>query len=148
MSHSMTKFYIHLVFSTKDRKDLIRESETINVYKYMFAILKQINCPAIRIGGTANHIHILYIQNKDQTVSTVAEKLKASTSKWMKTLGRHYALFAWQTGYAAFSVSQSGVQSVIEYIDNQKEHHRKFTFIEELKMFLEKYGIKYNEKYL
>ena len=146
MSHSLTKNYIHLVFSTKDRKDLIRESDTINVYKYMFATLRGMNSPAIRIGGTANHVHILYIQDKDQSVSTVAGKLKACSSKWLKTLGPHYRLFAWQSGYATFSVSQSGVQSVIEYIDNQEEHHKKFSFLEELKMFLQKYGVTYNEK--
>ena len=100
------------------------------------------------INGIENHIHILCIQSKNIALADLLEELKRNSSRWIKTKGTHYADFAWQGGYGGFSVSQSKVDVVKRYIENQKEHHKTETFKDEYIRFLKKYEIEYNEEYL
>ncbi len=102
----------------------------------------------MRVGGINDHAHILFCLTKDVSISHVVEEAKRNSSRWIKTIDKHYADFAWQNGYAAFSVSQSVVDKTLEYIKNQREHHKKLSFQDEYRMFLKTYGIEYDEKYV
>jgi REP element-mobilizing transposase RayT len=148
MPQSLAKIYLHIVFSTKDRKHLIKSDIESELYKYIAGILKALNCTALLINGTADHIHILNILSRTQAVSHVLEEIKKNSSKWIKGKGNEYKNFYWQAGYGAFSVSQSKIEVVKNYIYNQKEHHKICTFKEEYRRFLKEYNIEYDERYV
>ncbi len=148
MAQSLSKNYIHLTFSTKYRKDCMKKDDLHDIHSYISGILKNIECPPVVIGGTTNHVHILCVLNKNLSLSKMAEEIKRNSSKWIKGIGSYYQWFAWQEGYGAFSVSQSKVEVVTKYIQNQEEHHKKMTFQDELKMFLKEYNVEFNEEYL
>ncbi|MCD7937491.1 MAG: transposase [Tannerellaceae bacterium] len=148
MSHSLTKLYTHIIFHIKDSNSPIRPSEMNNLYNYIGTILKDNNSAPIQIGGTNDHIHILCVVSKNISLAKLVEEIKRHSSRWIKTLDPFYRCFAWQTGYAAFSVSSSVCSKTINYIKNQQEHHRKMTRTEEYILFLKEYDIEYNEKYL
>jgi REP element-mobilizing transposase RayT len=117
-------------------------------YAYFGGILKQNKCVPIAINGIENHVHILCIMSKNIALADLFEELKRNSSCWIKTKGYDYSHFAWQGGYGGFSVSQSKVEVVRRYIENQKEHHKTESFEEEYIRFLKEYGIDYNEDYL
>ena len=148
MSQSLSHILIHLVFSTKERKNIIVESIREELYAYMGGILKSIDSTSIIINGTADHVHVLFRLSKTHALCEVIESVKKNSSKWIKSKGRQFELFQWQGGYGAFSVSESLGENVIKYIQNQEQHHRKISFKEELQQLLEKHGIKYNSEYL
>ncbi len=104
-------------------------------------------CPSIQTGGVADHVHILFVLGRTTTQAAVLEGVKKSSSKWMKADGE-VPEFSWQAGYGAFSIGESQVDALVQYIRNQEEHHRKATFQEEFRKFLEKYRITYDEKYV
>lgn len=113
----------------------------------MVGILDHLKSPSIQTGGVDNHVHILFSLSRTTTIAEVVEEVKKSSSKWMKTDGG-VKNFSWQSGYGAFSISASQIETVVRYIQNQEEHHRKITFEEEYRKFLEKYKITYDEKYV
>ena len=100
------------------------------------------------INSVADHAHVLFHLSKNHPLCSVIEVVKKDLSKWIKTKGKAYRNFHWQNGYGAFSVSQSNVDEVIKYIEDQKEHHRKRTFQEEFRAFLKKYQMRYDERYV
>jgi REP element-mobilizing transposase RayT len=114
----------------------------------MATILNAQDSPAIAIGGTSDHVHVLFSLSKNHALAKVVEEVKSGTSKWIKTKGRDYRGFFWQTGYAAFSIGKSGEAALVRYIKNQKQHHRKTDFKDELRMLLKKYEVIYREEYL
>ena len=148
MPQSLAKVYLHIVFSTKNRKPLIKQEVEVELHKYLSGIARDHNSPVIAINNVEDHIHILCLLSRNITISKLLEELKKSSSKWIKTKGDANKNFYWQNGYGAFSVSQSGVNTVKKYIANQKEHHRKKSFKEEYVEFLEKYEIEYDERYI
>ncbi|CDE62906.1 transposase [Parabacteroides sp. CAG:409] len=148
MSQSLAKNYIHLIFATKYRENIIKQTDLSELYAYITGILNHIDCPMICIGGTTNHVHVLCVLNKNMALSKMVEEVKRSSSKWIKSKEPFYRQFGWQNGYGAFSVSQSKVEIVVKYIQNQEEHHKKMLFVDELKMFLREYGVEYKEEYL
>ena len=105
-------------------------------------------CNPIRVGGYNNHVHICCLLSKKITQLKLLEEVKKTSSKWIKTKGEQYRNFYWQDGYGIFSVNPSEIDRVIEYIDNQYEHHKKVTFQQELLAFLKKYNVAYDERYL
>jgi len=143
-----------MTFSTKDRVRAIAYPELREqLNAYTVGILRNLKCPSIQVGSVIDHMHILYIQSRTVATSTVAEMVKKETSRWLKTqkpdVKDVYLLkFAWQNGYAAFSVSASNVEAVCKYIANQDEHHRRVTFQEEYRKLLDKHGIEYDERYV
>ena len=147
MSQSLTKIYIHIIFSTKGRNPWIIQSIQKELYAYIASILKGINCPALIVGGVMNHIHILNIQSKNISTSKLIKEVKASSSKWIKSKDKKFKNFSWQNGYAAFSVSQSLRKQVHQYILNQKYHHQKRSFKDEMRLLLKRYEVDYDEKY-
>ena len=103
---------------------------------------------ALQVGGTPDHIHALVLAHAIMAPSQIAQSLKGDSSKWIHDEIQNMSRFEWQDGYGAFTVSRSQIPEVIEYIQNQREHHRKKTFQEEFLDFLKKHGIPYDERYL
>jgi REP element-mobilizing transposase RayT len=147
MPQSLARLHHHLIFSTKNRAPLIAAAHRASLHAYMSTVLKNIDCPAILINSVDDHVHMLFEMSRTVTVSQAVEEVKKSSSKWMKADGKTPS-FTWQAGYAVFSVSESSVDPVCKYIANQGEHHRKKTFQEELRSFLERHKVKYDERYV
>lgn len=148
MSQSLAKNLIHLIYSTKNREPALLSEIRPALFAYQSGILKQLDCPAIVIGGVADHVHSLFSLSKNQSLAKVIEELKKGSSKWLKTKGSAFHNFHWQAGYGAFSVSQSNVDEVRRYIEQQEEHHRKRTSQEELVALLRLHDMEFNEAYL
>ena len=148
MAQSLSKLYVHLIFHIKNTSVIIRDEDKKKLYAYMGAILNDNESIPILINGTADHVHILCVMSKNIALAKLTEEIKRHSSRWIKTIHPHYKSFAWQGGYAGFSVSQSLHDKTKNYIQNQEEHHKKMSFKEELILFLKEYGIEYNEQYL
>jgi REP element-mobilizing transposase RayT len=148
MGQSLSKIYIHLVFHTKNSSTLIGDEVKSNLYSYIGSIIKDNGSIPVLINGTADHVHILFVLSKNISLAGITEEIKRHSSRWIKTQGEKYENFAWQGGYAGFSVSQSLHEKTKHYIERQEEHHRKISFKEELILFLKEYGIEYDERYL
>ena len=148
MPQSLSKVYVHITFGTKNRQNLIDDSVQDSLYEYLGGICKGLECNPVKIGGYKNHVHILCLLSRKVAQMKLLEELKKQSSKWIKTKGDRYSGFYWQDGYGIFSVNPTQIDVVTEYISNQKKHHRKMTFKEELLAFLKKYGIDYDERYL
>ena len=148
MSQSLAKIYIHLVFSTKGRTETIPKTHLAEVHAYVAEIFNNHGCPAIQVGGTANHIHILFLLGKQVNLSDIVRTVKSSTSRWINEKnGNPFHRFFWQDGYGAFSVSNSHVDAVVKYIQGQEEHHKKVTFQDEFRRICELYKAGLDEKY-
>ncbi|MCE3237628.1 MAG: tnpA [Gammaproteobacteria bacterium] len=137
------------MFSTKHRKPFLSNKALRDrLYQYINKISKNHQCYLLTAGGTSDHIHLLLSLNKKIALSKLIEEIKTSTSKWIKSTSMNLEHFYWQNGYGAFSVSQSRIDAVINYINNQENHHKTFSFKEELKKLLRAYKINYDQKYL
>ena len=149
MSQSLSNVIVHIIFSTKDRRPLLSDK---GVRDQMHAELggasKTLNCPPIITGGVEDHIHLLARQSRTITLAEWVKELKRVTSIWIKDKGPQFKDFAWQAGYGAFSVSQSQSSTVIEYIRQQEEHHKKKDFKTEFREFLIRHEIEYDERYV
>jgi len=148
MPQSLSKVYVHIVFSTKNREPFITEEVKDELFAYIGGICKQMECTPIRVGGHVDHIHILCRLSKKVTIIKLLEDVKKRSSKWVKTKGSDYSKFYWQDGYAIFSVNPDGIPTVKKYIERQSEHHRKKSFKEECRDFFKDYGVIYDEKYV
>ena len=148
MAQSLSKIYLHVIFHTASASPVVDEEHIPRLQAYIGQLVKTTGCNVICVGGTENHVHALVQMSATETVSHLIEEMKRNSSRWMKTLAPKYEKFAWQGGYAAFSVSQSQVDTVVRYIRNQQEHHRKQSFRDEYLQFLRLYGIEYDEKYV
>ncbi|MEO5594591.1 MAG: IS200/IS605 family transposase [Chitinophagaceae bacterium] len=148
MGQSLVKNYLHITFSTKHRQKLINEEVQNELYGYMGGICKGMDCIPLKIGGYNDHVHILCMLSKKITLSKLLEQVKSHSSKWVKTISPGLQNFYWQDGYGAFSVNPSETETVIEYISNQKMHHQRLTFQEEYRLFLKKYKVEYDERYV
>ena len=149
MSQSLVKNLIHLVYSTKHRKPWIPDDVRDRLFAYQAGIFRQWESPSLVIGGVEDHIHALFSLSKNHAIKTIVEEVKKGSSKWMKTVeGAGNTDFQWQNGYAGFSVSQSNVEEVSKYIENQAEHHRKTTFQDELRGLFKRHGIDFDERYV
>jgi REP element-mobilizing transposase RayT len=148
MSQSLSKVYVHITFSTKNRYPFIDSTIEPELYAYLGGVCKALECHPIRIGGHNDHIHICCLLSKKIAQIKLLEEIKKESSKWLKTKGKRYEKFYWQEGYGIFSVNPSEIEKVVEYIDSQHEHHKKRTFQEELLAFLKKYNVEYDEQYL
>jgi REP element-mobilizing transposase RayT len=148
MPQSLARLHIHLIFSTKNRERLLAESIRAELHAYMASVLQNYGCPPGLINSVEDHVHILFELGRTVTVSGAVEEVKKASSKWIKTKGREFAGFAWQAGYGAFAVSESNVATVREYIAGQPEHHRRKTFQEEYRLFLERHNVACDERYM
>jgi len=148
MGQSLVQNYIHIVFSTKYRQPLIKADIETELHAYIGGVCNKLECQTIQIGGYNNHIHILCMLSKKIALMKLVEKIKSNSSKWVKTKGKAYDNFYWQNGYGAFSVNPSQIDTVIAYIANQHNHHKKKNFQDEYKAFLKKHKVEYDERYV
>ena len=148
MSQSLSKIYLHLIFHIKTVSPEIEENDLAEVFSCIGNLVNSTGCSNVWVGGTNNHIHILFVLSRQITVSDLVEFVKRKSSRRIKELGSKYCGFSWQRGYSVFSVSQSSFLPTLNYIKNQKEHHRKRSFREEYLAFLALYKVDYNKDYL
>jgi REP element-mobilizing transposase RayT len=148
MPQSFVKICIHLTFSTKHRLPMIDEKIKDELWAYLGGICNSLECIPISIGGFNDHIHLCCFLSKKLSVVKFVEEVKKQSSRWIKTKGTRYSNFYWQEGYGVFSVNPSELDVVKKYIESQAEHHQKKTYQDELRAFLKKYNIDYDEKYV
>ena len=149
MPQSLSSVYIHLVFSTKERRPFLRDEPVRDaLHAYLGGISKTLECPSLIVGGVEDYVHLLCRFGRTLTQAEWVKELKRVSNGWLKEHGRDYADFEWQGGYAAFSVSQSNLEQVKQYIANQEEHHKKTTFQDELRTLLRKHEIEFDERYV
>ena len=148
MPQSIAKNTLHLIFSTKNREPFLRKSIRNNFHAYAATVLKNMKCPALIINSVDDHVHILFTLHRTVSLSSTVGDLKSSSSKWLKTQSADLTGFAWQTGFGAFSVSESNIEATRIYIANQEAHHRTIPFQDEFRRFLVKHNIEYDERYL
>jgi len=145
---SLVKVLVHFVFSTRQRVPYIDAALTADLYPYMAGIVRHKRASLLALGGMPDHIHALIRLKADLSLSDTVRALKAVSSKWIHEKPNPIPDFAWQEGYAAFSVSPSREAAVRSYIANQEAHHRRASFEEELPELLRKHGIEFDPKYL
>jgi len=148
MSQSFTNLIYHLIFSTKDRRPLITVEYQPRLYDYIGGILRNTGGMSLGIDGVEDHVHVLAKLRPDRALSDVLRDLKANASGWMHDVFPRLSDFSWQRGYAAFTVSQSHVETVQRYLALQKEHHLKISFRDEFISFLKANAIEYDERYV
>jgi REP element-mobilizing transposase RayT len=145
MSHSLNKNYVHFVYGTKNREKLIPAEMEARLYSYIAGIARNENIPLFAAGGIEDHMHLLILLPSRLALASAINAFKANSSRFMREQGID---FVWQSGYAAFSVSPAQIGSVQRYIRNQREHHKKRSFEDELKTMCRKAGIEYDPKFL
>ena len=143
---SLTCLNVHIVFSTKHRRKLIEKDWKEELHKYIGGIIKDLKAVPLAIGGIDDHIHLLVGLKSFHRPDYLIRDIKSGSTKWVKRNKR--GLFAWQKGYAAFSVSPDRIDGVKNYVLNQEEHHKKESFVDELIGLLEEAGIEYDPEYL
>ena len=149
MPQSLSTVYIHLVFSTKERRPFLRDQAIRDaLHAYLGGVSKQLDCPPILVGGVEDHVHLLARFGRTIRQADWVKELKRVSNIWVKAKGRDYADFEWQGGYADFSVSQSNLEQVKNYIAEQENHHRKMSFQDELRALLRKHEAEWGEKYV
>ncbi|MFY9225828.1 MAG: IS200/IS605 family transposase [Blastocatellia bacterium] len=148
MPQSLVKLLVHIVFSTKYRRNLITPEVEPELFALMSKIIKSKDARLIIANGTANHVHLLVSHSKNIALSLLVAEVKRQTSRWIKTKGIEFRDFHWQDGYGAFSIGESAVPIVKGYIERQKEKHRRQVFEKEYILFLKKYKIEYEQDYL
>lgn len=148
MAQSLSKVLLHLVFSTKNRRPWIDTGVEEELFRYLSGICRELRCPAHKIGGTDDHVHIACSLSRTVSISHLLQELKASSSAWIKGKSDRYRDFGWQNGYGAFSIGQSNLDDLRKYIANQREHHRELSFQDEFRQFLAKYEVAFDEQYV
>ena len=148
MAQSLSALFVHLVFSTKERRPFLRDRALRHeVFSYLAGISGQLDCSPIWVGGFDDHTHLLSCLGRTQKISDWVKELKRVSSFWLKH-DKQQSWFEWQNGYAAFSVSKSNLEQVRRYVANQEAHHATQSFQDELRALLNRHGVKWNERYL
>ena len=145
---SYQQIFYQIVFGTKRRQPTIPESSCKELYQYIYGIIKKKNCKLYRINGVEDHIHIFSDLHPSVSLSDYVKDIKVASSIWMKASGKFPMFVAWQEKYGAFTYSIKEKDIIINYIKNQKEHHKKENFYDEFKRLLIENGIEFDEKYL
>ncbi len=148
MGQSLARNLLHLVFSTKDRRPFLKDELRTKFHEYAAGIFRDLNSTALLINSVEDHVHVLFNLHRTKALSDVVMELKRSTSKWVKEQGQPYQSFYWQSGFGAFSVSQSDVEAVLKYIAQQAEHHRTQSFQDEFRLMLRDNETEFDERYV
>lgn len=148
MAGTFSQIYIQIVFAVRGRENLIHSEWEEELYKYIAGIVRNKEQKLIAINGMPDHIHILVGMRPNCCLSDLVREIKKSSNQFVKEKNLSNFKFQWQEGYGAFSYSHSSLDKVIEYINNQKEHHKKQSFKEEYKTFLNKFQIEFKDEYL
>lgn len=147
MPNTYTQLYIQFVFAVKYRKALISSSWEEDLRKYITGTVQNLGHKMLAINNMPDHLHLFVGLNPKQSISDLMRIVKGDSSEWINN-NFSERKFYWQEGYGAFSYSRSHIDNVIKYILNQQEHHKKFTFLEEYKLLLDKFDIEYDERYI
>ena len=147
MASALVKIDVHLIFHVKSTGVKMRKEDLERIFTYIGGVIKGVDGIPIEVGGMTDHVHVLTSLPKSMSLVDFVRIVKGDSSKWMKSIDPHYTAFAWQEGYGAFSVSSSLIDKTVAYIRGQAEHHQKRSFQEEYKLFLEAYGIEYDERF-
>ena len=149
MPQSLAQIYLHLVFSTKERRPFLEDAAIRDeMHNYLGGICNNVDCPILCVGGVADHVHLLCRFGRTITVADLVQELKRESSKWVKTKSPGLHDFHWQNGYGAFSISPGHVEPLRTYIATQEEHHRSVSFQDEYRRLLAKYGLEWDERYV
>jgi REP element-mobilizing transposase RayT len=148
MANTYSNLFYHIVFSTKGRADLIHPDIEERVQAYIGGIARKHGMTAVQIGRIENHIHALLMAKPIHSPSQIAQWIKAEASKWIHETFSELRTFGWQDGFGVFSVSKSNVPGVIQYIQNQREHHANQSFEDEYISMLKLNGIDYDKRYV
>jgi len=148
MAQSLANILVHIIFSTKSRRNFIQPNIKKDLHNYIAGIARSLDSHVHEIGGMEDHVHVFASLPRTIALSKLIEDIKKGSSKWIKTKGVFYNDFSWQAGYGAFSVGQSNFEALRSYIQNQEEHHKKISFQDEFRNFLNKYSIEFDEKYV
>ncbi len=146
MSHSYYKIWLHVVFSTKNRNAFIHPKIERQVFDYLSAELNELGCVTRIVNGMPDHVHLLFLQNPNKTVPEIVKQIKGSSSHWINLENLTEDKFSWQTGFSVFSVSESQLEKVFNYIHNQKAHHGKKSAEKELESLLKLHNIAHGFK--
>lgn len=148
MPQTLTAIYLHVIYSTKSRETLITTDLAPRVHGYLGGITREVGAVPLATGGANDHVHQLISITPSIALAELMRVVKTNSSRWVHELGAAHARFAWQSGYAAFSVSKSNLDSVRKYIANQDEHHRTVSFQDELIAFLKRHAVAYDPRYV
>ena len=143
-----TRILYHIIFSTKNREKVLSYENHEKLFKYIWGVVKKKNCFLYEINGVKDHIHILLSLHPAISLSDLVKDIKVSTSLWIKENNIFEGFIGWQAGYGAFTYSMNEKDNVSNYIKGQKEHHRKKSYLEEVKKVLDEAQVEYDEKYL
>jgi putative transposase len=148
MPQSFAKVYLHAIFSTKNRESLLAGAWRDELYNVLGGTVNNLGCQSLLVGGVEDHVHMLFQLGRTVKIADAIGNTKSTSSSWVNQTRALVEPFHWQAGYAAFSVSQSNVEAVREYVRSQPEHHRRQSFQEELREWLRRYEIEWDERYV
>ena len=148
MPQSLAKVYLHAIFSTKNREPLLKVGWREELFNVMGGAANNLGCQSLIVGGMEDHVHLLFILGRTISIADAVSKVKSTSSLWINQTRGLPGPFHWQNGYAVFSVSQSNVEAVREYIRQQERHHGRLSFQDELREWLHRYQIEWDERYL
>jgi len=148
MANTYTQIHIQAVFAVQNRECLIQKEWKDELYKYITGIIQNHDHKLLAINGMPDHLHVFFGMRPTQSISDLMKQVKGDASAWINKNGLVRNRFSWQEGYGAFSYGKSQVKPVIKYVQNQEEHHKKKTFIEEYIDFLKAFEIDYDDRYI
>lgn len=150
MPQSLARVLVHIVYSTKNRQAwLSNEKLRSELYAYNSTVLNNdVDSPAILINGVDDHLHVLCQLSRKFPMMDVVKASKTETTKWLKKQDASFREFQWQAGYGAFSVSESNIEQVKQYIARQEEHHKRMSYQDEFRALCGKHGIDIDERYV
>ena len=148
MPQSLSQVILHLIFSSKNREPWLDADVRPRMHAYLATICRDLDAEAFRVGGVADHVHLVVTLPRTLSQSALVEEIKKLSSKWIKGLDPKCRQFYWQRGYGAFSLGRSQLDAVVKYISEQEEHHRRVSFQDEFRRVLTKYGVPLDERYV
>jgi len=149
MPQSLANIVVHTIFSTQDRRPFLQDKALRDeLHRYLGGILANLGCSPLIVGGTEDHVHVLSTLARTRDPASMIKEMKRSSSLWLKTKSPELESFAWQSGYAMFSVSYSQIDLVREYIVNQEKHHHKISFQDEFREILKRHALEFDERYV
>jgi len=145
---SLSRVYLHAVFSTKNRQPVLLDAWRDELFAVLGGTANHLGCQSLLVGGTADHVHMLFQLGRTITMADAVGKIKSTSSLWVNQRRGLAERFHWQAGHAVFSVGQSGIEAVSAYIRQQPEHHTKRSFQDEMREWLRRYGVEWDERYV
>jgi REP element-mobilizing transposase RayT len=148
MPQSLSRVILHIIFSTKNREPWLDSNVRPRMHAYLATICRDLDADLVQVGGVADHVHIVTTLPRTLSQAQLIERIKKTFSKWIKAFDVRYRGFFWQRGYGAFSVSSSQLDTALEYVKKQQQHHRRRTFQDEYRELLHKHGVDFDERYV